>query len=94
MLPDGHSLLFFLSATMVLLVIPGRGSVAVQVLFLGLLFTLLGVLSDNVWAVFAGTISNSLMGNSRWFDRQRYLSGGLLITLGLATAFSGSGKNK
>jgi threonine/homoserine/homoserine lactone efflux protein len=71
-----------------------RGKVTEQILFLGILFAVLGMLSDSVWALLAGTISNRLRDNSRWMDRQRYVSGGLLISLGLATAFSGTGRAK
>jgi len=67
-----------------------RGNVAAQILFLGLLFAVMGTASDSVWAICAGTVMRSLRGNSRWTEVSRYLSGGILISLGLATAFSGS----
>ena len=68
---------------------PSRGPVATQILFLGLLFAAMGVVSDSLWGLFAGTIADRLRGNSRWSRRQRYVSGGMLISLGLATAVSG-----
>lgn len=67
-----------------------RGNAVVQILFLSTLFTVMGVLSDSLWAVFAGTVAHRLKRNSRWLKRQRYVSGGMLISLGLATAFAGS----
>jgi threonine/homoserine/homoserine lactone efflux protein len=71
-----------------------RGRVAGQILFLGLLFAVMGVLSDSVWALFAGTLAHALKRNTRWMRTQRYLSGGMLISLGLATAFAGSSTKK
>ncbi|HXN21171.1 MAG TPA: LysE family translocator [Candidatus Dormibacteraeota bacterium] len=67
-----------------------RGNVAAQILFLGVLFAVMGVLSDSVWALFAGTVAHLFRGNRRRMRTQRYVSGGMLISLGLATAFSGS----
>jgi threonine/homoserine/homoserine lactone efflux protein len=71
-----------------------RGKVAGQILFLGLLFAVMGVLSDSVWALFAGTLAHALKRNTRWMRTQRYVSGGMLISLGLATAFAGSSNRK
>ena len=71
-----------------------RGKVAGQILFLGLLFAVMGVLSDSVWALFAGTLAHALKRNTRWMRTQRYLSGGMLVSLGLATAFAGSSNKK
>jgi threonine/homoserine/homoserine lactone efflux protein len=71
-----------------------RGKVAGQILFLGLLFAIMGVLSDSVWALFAGTLAHALKRNTRWMRAQRYVSGGMLISLGLATAFAGTSHRK
>jgi threonine/homoserine/homoserine lactone efflux protein len=70
------------------------GRVAGQIFFLGTLFALMGVLSDTLWALFAGTVARSLQRRSRWTRAPRYLSGGILISLGLATALSGSAARK
>jgi len=69
-----------------------RGRVAAQIMFLGLLFAVMGVLSDSVWALFAGALAHALKRNTRWTRTQRYVSGGMLISLGVATAFAGSNK--
>jgi threonine/homoserine/homoserine lactone efflux protein len=69
-----------------------RGRVAAQIMFLGLLFAVMGVLSDSVWALFAGALAHALKRNTRWTRTQRYVSGGMLISLGIATAFVGSTK--
>ncbi len=71
-----------------------RGSVALQISFLGALFAGMGVLSDSLWALFAGTVAHHLKSNPHWLKRQRYVSGGMLISLGVATAFAGSGSKK
>jgi threonine/homoserine/homoserine lactone efflux protein len=71
-----------------------RGNVVGQILFLGILFAFLGMLSDSLWAIFAGTLAQWLRGNARWMRTQRYVSGGMLISLGVATAFAGSGSKK
>ncbi len=71
-----------------------RGAVALQILFLGTLFAFMGVTSDSMWALFAGTVANRLKRNARWLNTQRYVSGGMLISLGVATAFAGSGSKK
>jgi threonine/homoserine/homoserine lactone efflux protein len=68
---------------------PSRGPVAAQILFLGLLFAAMGVVSDSLWGFFAGTVANCLRVHSRWSRRQRYVSGDMLISLGLATGVSG-----
>jgi len=71
-----------------------RGSVALQILLLGTLFAVMGVVSDSLWALFAGSVAHHLKDNPQWMKRQRYVSGGMLISLGVATAFAGSGSKK
>jgi len=71
-----------------------RGNVALQILFLGTLFAGMGVMGDSLWAFFAGTMARHLNRNTRWLRTQRYVSGGMLISLGVATAFAGSGGKK
>jgi threonine/homoserine/homoserine lactone efflux protein len=73
---------------------PGRGNVATQILFLGVLFAVLGVTTDTFWALTAGSIGNLFRRNPRATRTQRYLSGGMLISLGVATAFAGSAAKK
>ena len=73
---------------------PVRGTVALQILFLGTLFAVMGVASDSLWALFAGTVAQRLKSNARAIRAQRYISGGMLISLGVATALAGSGSRK
>jgi threonine/homoserine/homoserine lactone efflux protein len=71
-----------------------HGKVPGQILFLGMLFALMGALTHSLWGLFAGTLARWLRGNSRWTQAPRYVSGGMLISLGVATAFAGSGAKK
>jgi threonine/homoserine/homoserine lactone efflux protein len=57
-----------------------------QVLVLGLSFTLLGFLSDSMWALAAGTIADRLRGSRRLAQVQRWLGGGVLVGLGILAA--------
>jgi|SRR5215469_5654574 len=85
--------LFFL-AFLPQFVDPGRGRVSIQILFLGILFTVMGVLSDSLWALSSGTLAEWLRRDKRWMRTQRYVSGGTLVSLGVATAFAGSASKK
>jgi threonine/homoserine/homoserine lactone efflux protein len=67
-----------------------RGSVALQILFLGLTFTVLGLCSDGSWALVASAAGSKLKQSSVFLRRQRYVAGSVYLGLGLATAFSGS----
>lgn len=71
-----------------------RGSVTAQIIFLGATFVLLGILSDGLYAILAGSAGNWLRGNLRFLRAQRYFSGSVFIALGVATAVSGSNKSK
>ena len=73
---------------------PARGHVATQILSLGILFACMGTFSDSLWAYFSGAVAHRLRGNPRWMRAQRYVSGSMLISLGVATAFAGSSTAK
>jgi threonine/homoserine/homoserine lactone efflux protein len=63
--------------------------VATQILSLGILFACMGTASDCIWAALSSKAANLLRGNARWMRTERYGSGGILISLGVATAFAG-----
>ena len=65
---------------------PDKGSAALQIGILGLLFVALAVLSDSVWALVAGSASERLRGNRRFLGVQRYVSGSVFVGLGALTA--------
>ena len=71
-----------------------RGAVTAQILFLGMTFVLLGVLSDSLYALAAGSASNYLRQSPAVLRAQRYLTGGVYIGLGVLTALGGGPKNK
>ena len=65
---------------------PEQGSAALQIGVLGLVFVLLAVVSDSVWALAAGTASERLRGSRRFLSVQRYVSGSVFVGLGALTA--------
>jgi len=66
-----------------------RGHVWLQVLVLGLSFALLGMMSDSLYAVVAGSVAERLRGSRRVARFQLWFGGGILVALGLAAAFVG-----
>jgi threonine/homoserine/homoserine lactone efflux protein len=69
-----------------------RGHVAMQIAFLGLLFTSLGIVTDGAYALAAGTVGNWLKRSRAYLEVERYVSGLVFIGLGLTTAFAGNQK--
>jgi threonine/homoserine/homoserine lactone efflux protein len=67
---------------------PDKGSAALQIGVLGLVFVVLAVLSDSLWALAAGTASERLRGNRRFLAVQRYVSGSVFVGLGAVTALA------
>jgi threonine/homoserine/homoserine lactone efflux protein len=65
---------------------PEQGSAALQIGVLGLVFVLLAVVSDSLWALAAGTASERLRGSRRFLSVQRYVSGSVFVGLGALTA--------
>jgi len=70
-----------------------RGGVWEQTLLLGLTFTLLGLLTDSIYALLASTVGNWLKRRGGFQRGQRYASGGTYLMLGMIAAVSGHGKN-
>jgi len=81
--------LFFL-AFLPQFVDPDRGSVVVQSLVLGTLFTVLAIVGDGAYVLAADAVSGRLR-RGRGLRRLARLSGGVYIGLGLTAALSGSG---
>ena len=63
---------------------PEQGVAALQIAVLGLVFVVIAVISDSVWALAAGTASERLRGNRRFLSVQRYVSGSVFVGLGRA----------
>ena len=68
----------------------GRGHVAMQIAFLGLLFTLLGFVSDGCYALAASAAGGWLKRSKTYLNVERYVSGVVFIGLGLTAAFAGN----
>jgi threonine/homoserine/homoserine lactone efflux protein len=81
--------LFFL-AFLPQFVDPDAGMPALQIVFFGLVFVGLGLVTDGCYALLAGTAGNWLRASRGWYAVRRYVSGSVFIGLGLAAAFSGS----
>jgi threonine/homoserine/homoserine lactone efflux protein len=84
--------LFFL-AFLPQFVDPDAPHPALQIAFLGVLFALLGLVTDSLWALAAGTAGGMLRRSKRFVRTQRYVTGSVYIGLGAATAFAGSGED-
>jgi threonine/homoserine/homoserine lactone efflux protein len=69
---------------------PEGGAVALQVTALGLLFIALAVVSDGMYALAAGAAAEWLRRSARFVRAERWVSGSVLVGLGLTTAVSGS----
>jgi threonine/homoserine/homoserine lactone efflux protein len=65
-----------------------RGGVAFQILVLGLVFIGLAVLSDGAYAVVAGSAAGWVSARRGCARAERFVSGSVLVGLGLATTFS------
>jgi len=69
-----------------------RGRAGAQILGLGLLFVLLGTLTDGAYALGAGTAARWLRGRPRFLAGERWVSGGVYIGLGVVAAVSSGGR--
>lgn len=62
---------------------------ATQILVLGILFIILGTLSDSAYALVAGSVGSALQEKSAWRRGRRWVSGTIYLALGVAAAISG-----
>jgi threonine/homoserine/homoserine lactone efflux protein len=83
--------LFFL-AFLPQFVDPSRGAVASQIAFLGLMFTLMGLTSDALYALLAGTAGRWVKRSGHYLRWERYVTGGVFIGLGVTAAFAGNAR--
>jgi threonine/homoserine/homoserine lactone efflux protein len=81
--------LFFL-AFLPQFVTVARGSVGEQIVVLGVVFVLLGAVTDSLYAIGAGSAAAWLRGSPRFLASERWISGGLYLGLGVAAALSSS----
>jgi threonine/homoserine/homoserine lactone efflux protein len=69
-----------------------RGRPEAQILGLGLLFVLLGTVTDGAYALSAGTAARWLRGRPRFLASERWVSGSVYIGLGVVAAVSSGGR--
>jgi threonine/homoserine/homoserine lactone efflux protein len=73
---------------------PSRGATAPQLLVLGVIFTLLAILSDGAYALAGGALGGWLRANRRARRAAGRLSGGVYIGLGLVAALAGGSSSR
>ncbi|HEX6080790.1 MAG TPA: LysE family translocator [Methylomirabilota bacterium] len=83
--------LFFL-AFLPQFVTEARGHVGEQIVALGVVFVQLGAITDSLYALTAGTAARWLRAQPRFLAGERWVTGGLYISLGLAAALSGGNR--
>lgn len=69
-----------------------RGSIATQIMTLGIVFVVMGIVSDGLYALLAGTLGGWLKENLQFIRAQRYFAGTVYIALGITTALSSGGR--
>jgi threonine/homoserine/homoserine lactone efflux protein len=72
---------------------PDRGSVALQIVVLGVSFILLGILSDGTYGLLAARFGDWLKTKPRFARSQRIFSGSMYVALGVGAALSGTSKS-
>jgi len=65
-----------------------RGRVGAQIVVLGSIFVALGIFTDGLYAVGAGTAARWLRASPRFLASERWISGGMYIGLGVTAAFA------
>jgi threonine/homoserine/homoserine lactone efflux protein len=70
-----------------------RADVGVQILGLGLIFVVLGLVTDGLYAVSAGAAAQWLRGNPRFLASERWVAGTMYVGLGVAAGLA-SGHRK
>ena len=69
---------------------PQASAPGLQILFLGMVFLALAVISDGAYALAAGTLAGWLRTRPGFHAGERYVSGAVLVGLGTTTALAGS----
>ena len=70
-----------------------RGSVPLQLLSLGVLVVLMGIVSDGLYALTAGTLGNWLKTTPRFWRAERYVVGSVYVGLDVTAALAGPPKS-
>lgn len=67
---------------------PGRGSIRLQLIVLGLILVGVGLSTDTCYALLSGTFGNWLRRRTHFARGQRYVAGGTYLALGITSALS------
>jgi threonine/homoserine/homoserine lactone efflux protein len=73
---------------------PDRGAVALQALFLGVIFVTIALVSDSVWALASGSAADWLKARPVAVKVERWVSGTVLVGLGAAAALTSAHRAK
>jgi threonine/homoserine/homoserine lactone efflux protein len=73
---------------------PSNGVVALQIMLFGCLFIGLGLLSDGAYAMMAATFGGWLRASTIYRRAERFVTGGVLVGLGLTAALSHTGGSR
>jgi threonine/homoserine/homoserine lactone efflux protein len=65
-----------------------KGNLALQLIFLGAIFSILAFISDGTWGLLAGTARNWLATDSRRLEKLRAFGGSVMIILGISVLIS------
>ena len=68
---------------------PGAGAVWSQVLVLGAVFVVIGLVFDSTYALSAGSVGQWLQRHPKAMDRQKFVSGGIFLAMGGVAALTG-----
>jgi threonine/homoserine/homoserine lactone efflux protein len=71
---------------------PAKGAVGLQILILGVILVTMGMTTDTVYALTAGTVGRWLRGNLKYLRFQRYFTGSVYIGLGITAALASGNK--
>ncbi len=82
--------LFFL-AFLPQFVVPTRGAVPMQFLFLGLLFVSLAMVTDSSYAFLASALGGVIRNSQSFRKNQKYVTGTVYVGLGIMAALVGNG---
>jgi len=71
---------------------PSKGAAGLQIAILGFVFMLLGIVSDGLFGLLAGTAAGWVRGRPGFGRLQRRITGTIFIGLGVTTALTGRGR--
>jgi threonine/homoserine/homoserine lactone efflux protein len=69
-----------------------KGNIGPQLLFLGIIFVSMAIISDGLYALLAGYAGRWLKGNRRFLQVQKYVTGTVYLGLGVTAALATGSK--